>query len=105
MRALNAPARILFVALFAILLLFGSTAQLTHVHAEGAVHPDCALCQSAHNVARPASAPCVQQVFVVFTRVAVLYKRQYREHIFSFSLAIDLRLIRLPFPRTFSDFT
>ena len=86
MRAPNAPARILFVALFAILLLVGTTAQLTHVHANGSTRPDCALCQSAHNVARPTSAPCVQQVFVVFTRVAVLYKRQYREHIFSFSL-------------------
>ena len=86
MRAPNAPARILFVALFAILLLLGTTAQLTHVHANGTAHPDCALCQSAHNVARPSSAPCIQQVFVVVTRVAIPHKRPYREHIFSFSL-------------------
>src|ERR1700688_3497716 len=85
-RPQNAPARILFVALFAILLLIGSTAQLTHVHPNGSTHPDCALCQSAHNVAQPTSAPCVQQVFVVFTRVAIPHKRPYREHIFSFSL-------------------
>lgn len=87
MRAPNAPARILFVALFAILLLLGTTAQLTHVHADRVAHPDCALCQSAHNVARPASAPCIQQVFIVVMRVAVSHKRPYREHIFSFSLS------------------
>jgi hypothetical protein len=86
MRPQNAPTRILLLALLAFLLLFGTTIQLTHVHTDGASHPDCALCQTAHNVVRPVTTLCVQQVFVVFTRVAVPYKRQYREHIFSFSL-------------------
>ena len=84
-RARNANINILFVALFATLLLFGSTVQVTHVHVNGTAHADCALCQTAHNLVRPSAAPCIQQVFVVFARVVVPFQRQYREHIFSFS--------------------
>lgn len=84
-RARNANIPALFVALLAILLIFGTTIQLTHVHTDGAAHADCALCQSAHNVVRPSAVPCIQPVFVVVTRVAILFERPYREHIFSFS--------------------
>lgn len=84
-RPSNSQLRIWSVAFFAILLLFASTIQLTHVHPDGTPHHDCALCQSAHQVVRPAVVPGIQQVTVVFTRVALPAKRQYREHVFSYS--------------------
>src|ERR1700744_431938 len=85
MRPQNAPTRILLFALLAFLLLFGTTIQLTHVHMDGASHPDCALCQSAHNVVRPVTTLCVEQVFAVVTRISVPRKRLYREHVLSYS--------------------
>ena len=84
-RPQNAATRFLLFALLAFLLLFGTTVQLTHVHTDGTAHPDCALCQTAHNVVRPVTTLCVQQVFVVLTSVSVPRKRLYREHIFSYS--------------------
>ena len=84
-RASNTWIRILFVALFAILLLFSSTVQITHVHTDGTAHSDCALCQSAHNVVQPSAVSCIQPVFVVISRVTPSFKPHYREHIFSFS--------------------
>lgn len=85
MRPQNAPTRILLFAFLAFLLLFGTTIQLTHVHTDGAAHPDCALCQTAHNGVRPVTTLRVQQVFAVLTRISVPRKRLYREHIFSHS--------------------
>jgi len=73
------------VALLALLLMFGTTVQLTHIHLDAKAHQDCALCQSAHNVIRPAVAAPVQRSIAVVRRVAVPLTRQYREHIFSFS--------------------
>jgi hypothetical protein len=84
-RASNTPTCILFVALFAILLLFGTTVQLIHVHPDGAEHANCALCQSVHNVVRPSAAPCIQPVFHVIARIALPRRRDYREHAFSYS--------------------
>jgi hypothetical protein len=84
-RARSANAGLLFVVLFAILLVFSTAAQVAHVHADGAAHSDCALCKSAHGVAQVPFAACVQQVFVVSTRVVARFERPYREHSFSFS--------------------
>ena len=77
--------RILFVALFAILLAFGTTVQLAHVHSDGSGHADCALCQSVHNVVRPSSAPAVRPVFIIVQRIAPPTTLLYREHVFSYS--------------------
>jgi hypothetical protein len=85
LRMSNTQIRIWFVTLFALLLIFGSMVQLTHVHKDGAAHSDCALCQSAHNVVRPSASPCIQPVFVAIIRLAPPVQPQYREHIFSFS--------------------
>jgi hypothetical protein len=75
----------LLVALVAILLIFGTTLQLTHIHLDGAAHQDCALCQNAHNVVRPAIAPCVQATVIVVRRVPIPPARQYRQRVFSYS--------------------
>ena len=85
LRASSPLTRILFVALFAFLLVFGTTVQLMHFHPDGSGHADCALCQSAHNVVRSPSAPVIRPIFLVVQRVAPLTKRLYREHIFSYS--------------------
>ena len=69
-RASSPMARILFVALFAFLLVFGTTVGLMHFHPDGSGHADCALCQNAHNVIRPSSAPAVRPIFLVVQRVA-----------------------------------
>ena len=84
-RPSNTLIRVLFVALFAFLLVFGTTVQLTHFHPDGSGHADCALCQSAHNVIRPSSAPAVRPIFLVVQRVAPPATQLYREHLFSYS--------------------
>jgi hypothetical protein len=84
-RASSPTTRILFVALFAFLLVFGTTVQLLHFHADGNGHADCALCQNAHSAIRPTSAPRVQTVSLVIRRVAPPSTRLYREHLFSYS--------------------
>ena len=84
MRPRNETTRILLFALLSFLLLFGTAIEATHVHTDGAAHPDCALCQTAHNVVRPVTTLCVEQVFAVLSRISVPRKRLYREHIFSF---------------------
>ncbi len=84
-RASNPQIRILFVALLAFLLVFGTTIELTHFHADGSGHTDCALCQNAHNVIRPSSAPAVRPIFLVVQSVAAPATRLYREHLFSYS--------------------
>jgi hypothetical protein len=85
MRALNAPARVLFVALFVMLLLFGTTLGLMHVHVDGTGHTDCALCQSVHNIARPSSVLRICAVAFVTVHVILPARREYREHLFSYS--------------------
>ena len=77
--------RILFAAFLAILLLFGTTAHLSHIHADGAAHADCALCQTAHGAVQPTAPPSIQHVSLVSTRVAAPFTQLYREHVFSFS--------------------
>jgi hypothetical protein len=77
--------RILSVALLVILLLFTSVVQVTHVHADGEMHADCGLCQTAHNTVRAPVVPCIQTVFLVLIRITPPLKREYREHVFSFS--------------------
>lgn len=84
-RSSNTLTRALFVTLFAFLLIFGTTVQLLHFHADGAQHADCALCQNAHNVIRPSTVPCVRPIFVVIQRFAPPSARPYREHLFSYS--------------------
>src|SRR5580692_3535472 len=84
-RPQNARARSLLVAVVAILLLFGTTLQLTHVHSDGASHQDCALCQSIHNVVRPSITPSIGQAFIFIAPVAAPLTRQHREHLFSYS--------------------
>jgi len=84
-RLRNGQVRSLFVAFLAILLVFGTTIQLTHVHKDGAEHADCALCQSSHNVVRPEIAPCIQHVLEFSAPLPAPFKRPYREHLFSFS--------------------
>jgi hypothetical protein len=59
------------VALMALLLIFGTTLKMTHIHLDGAVHQDCALCQTAHSAVRPAVAPLMRHSPVVVRRVAV----------------------------------
>lgn len=71
------------VALLALLLMFGTTLQLTHIHLDGTAHQDCALCQTAHNVVRPAAAPPVRRAPVVVRRVVVPAARQCRPRIFA----------------------
>lgn len=85
MRASNSWTRTVFVAFFALLLAFGTTVQLTHFHADGTGHADCALCQNLHNVVRPSTAPSVRPVFLVVRRVTPPSARVYREHLFSYS--------------------
>src|SRR5579871_1138296 len=85
MRPRNAPTRILLFALLAFLLLFGTTTQLMHFHPDGSGHADCAVCQNAHNVVRPSSAPVVRPIFLVVQRLAAPTARLYREHLFSYS--------------------
>src|SRR5579862_3740574 len=85
MRTRNRYVRVLSVAFLAILLLFGTTAHLSHVHADGSAHADCALCQTAHGAVQPATPPSIQHVSLVSTRVTPLFTPVYREHVFSFS--------------------
>src|SRR5580704_4240768 len=85
MQRLNVSTRVLCVAFFALLLLFGTTVEVAHAHADGAGHSSCALCQTAHGVVSPSAPPCIQQVFIVATRIEAPFERPYREHIFSFS--------------------
>src|SRR5579872_3963932 len=84
-RGASARTRVLFVAIFAFLLVLGTTVQVTHLHPNGAAHADCALCQSAHNVIRPAATPTVRTIFLVVRRVAPASTRPYREHVLSYS--------------------
>jgi len=85
MRRLKVPMRILSVAFFALLLLFGTTIEATHSHADAAAHSTCALCQTAHGVVSLSALPCIHQVFIVATRIEAPFERPYREHVFSFS--------------------
>ena len=85
MRASSTPARILFVAFFVVLLILGTTAGLMHVHVGGAGHADCALCQSAHNIARPSVAAQIRPVVFAAIRIALPPSREYREHLFSYA--------------------
>src|ERR1700758_567118 len=84
-RRANPLTRILFVAAFAFLLVLGTTVQVTHLHADGAGHTDCALCQNAYNFIRPSSVPAVRPIFLVVYRVSPPTTRVYREHLFSYS--------------------
>src|SRR5581483_5041995 len=84
-RASSPLTRILFVALFAFLLVFGTTVQLMHFHQDGSGHADCALCQNAHNVIRPLAAPAGRPILLVVQRAAPPTTRLYGEHLFSYS--------------------
>src|SRR5581483_2320495 len=84
-RASSPLTRTVFVALLAFLLVFGTTVQLLHFHPDGSGHADCVLCQNAHSIIRPSSAPAVRPIFLVVRRVAPLTTRLYREHLFSYS--------------------
>lgn len=84
-RTLSKRASVLFVASFIILLLLGTTAGVMHIHTDGAGHTDCALCQSAHSIARPSAAPRIQPVVFVAIRIAPVSTCEYREHLFSYS--------------------
>ncbi len=35
-----------------LLVLLGASAELTHAHASGSIHPDCSLCVVAHSAAQ-----------------------------------------------------
>lgn len=85
MRASSVQARILFVTFFVILLLLGTTVGLMHVHPDGAGHTDCALCQSAHNIARPSVAAHIRPTVFAAIRITLPPRREYREHLFSYS--------------------
>lgn len=85
MRASSVQARILFVTFFVILLLLGTTVGLMHVHPDGAGHTDCALCQSAHNIARPSVAAHIRPTVFTAIRITLPHRREYREHLFSYS--------------------
>lgn len=85
MPAADSRVRILLVALFIALLLSGTTVGLMHVHPDHAGHTDCALCQSTHNIARPSAAPIVRPAVLVVIRITLPSKREYREHLFSYS--------------------
>ena len=85
MRVSGKQARILFVTLFVTLLLLGPTVGLMHVHPDGAGHTDCALCQSAHNIARPSVAAHIRPIVFAAIRISLPQRREYREHLFSYS--------------------
>ncbi len=77
--------RSLAVAFVAILLLFGTTLQLTHFHTDNAPHPECAVCQGNHNVVRPVTVVTAAQTFVSVGRIVTPMERPWREHPFSYS--------------------
>lgn len=81
----NIRARILFVPLFVILLLLGTTAGVTHVHPDGAGHTDCALCQNTHNIASPSAAPQIVPVVFVVARIILPPVHECRELFFSYT--------------------
>jgi len=85
LRASTKRARILLVALFVFLLLLGPTVGLMHVHPDGVGHTDCALCQSAHNIARPSVAAQIHHTVFAAIRITLPPRREYREHLFSYS--------------------
>lgn len=85
MPASSSRARVLSAALLVILLLFARTVELMHVHADGAGHTDCALCQSAHNFAQPLAVPQINPVSFAAIRIVLPARREYREHLFSYS--------------------
>lgn len=85
MPASSTPARILFVALFVVLLFLGTTAGLMHVHADGVGHTDCALCQTAHNIARPSVVAHIRPTVFAAIRITLPPRREYREHLFSYA--------------------
>ena len=73
-----------FALLCALLLLFGTTVQQAHFHADGLTHADCVICHTAPHVVA-SSTPCqVQQSPVPTTRVVLSIEPVYREHLFSF---------------------
>src|ERR1700746_1668867 len=92
LRRLHIPIRILSVAFLALLLLFGTTVDKSHSHADAASHSTCALCQNAHGVVLLSAIPWIHQVFNVATRVEAPFARLYREHVFRSRIAIGLHL-------------
>lgn len=42
-----------------LLLIFGSSVELTHAHDAGKIHPDCSLCVTAHSAAQATVAGVV----------------------------------------------
>lgn len=84
-RASGPMTRTLVVALFVVLLLLGPTVGLMHVHPDGAGHTDCALCQTAHNIARPSVAAHIRPTVFAAIRISLPPRREYREHLFSYS--------------------
>jgi hypothetical protein len=71
--------------LCAILLLFGTTVQQAHFHADGLTHADCTICHTAPHVVQPSASYNIQQAPVPSTRVVRSIEPVYREHLFSFS--------------------
>jgi hypothetical protein len=71
--------------LCAFLLLFGTTVQQTHFHADGLTHADCVICHTAPHVVQPSTPYYAQQAPVLSTRVVLSIEPVYREHLFSFS--------------------
>ena len=82
----GASIRLLSAVFLAVLLLFCTTVQLTHTHADG----------TSIRIARSARQPtglCIRRLrhafsktFVFVPSTAVIYDRQYRDHFLSFSL-------------------
>jgi hypothetical protein len=75
---------IVFVILLAVLVLFGTTVQSTHYHADGLVHADCAICHTAPHAVEVATGLHTQQAPVPSTRVTLWTELPRREHLFSF---------------------
>ncbi|HEY1580686.1 MAG TPA: hypothetical protein VGF82_26780 [Terracidiphilus sp.] len=73
------------VVLCAILLLFGTTLQQAHFHADGLTHADCTICHTAPHVVQPSASCIVQLAPIPSTRVVLSIKPVYREHTFSYS--------------------
>jgi hypothetical protein len=81
------PWRIVLALCCALLLLFGATVQVAHVHTpEDVSHPGCALCATAHVVISPA-APVAAPLVAKQTATAVLdLQTAFAHRLLGFSL-------------------
>ncbi|HXB61730.1 MAG TPA: hypothetical protein VNU94_02615 [Acidobacteriaceae bacterium] len=63
------PWRTLLALLCIVLVMATATVELTHHHADGGEHGDCALCVVAHVVIQTVTAPAL---IALFTRLAAV---------------------------------